>query len=62
MVLFARYMVIEVEIFSEEDNAQARYLVRGYDDVYWSDDIDLVVDVVRQELERIADEDGKDSY
>lgn len=48
-------MLLEIEIF-EEGEAQAKYLVRGYDDVYWTDQKHEVLTVIRQELKRIEND------
>ena len=37
-------------------NRQAKYLVHGIDDVYWINTIDEVLQVFKQELERIDSE------
>lgn len=38
------------EVYGGEHWAQAHYLVRGYDDVLWTSDIEDAVQFLRQEL------------
>ena len=43
---------LDIEVYSKESKwAQGRYLVHGYDDVYWTDDINMALDALRTELE-----------
>lgn len=42
---------IEVEIYEESNTwAKARYLVKGYNDVLWTDSIDVAAGYVRENL------------
>ena len=43
---------LDVEVHDPATDPQEKYLVHGYDDVYWVDGIDAVLQVIRQELER----------
>jgi len=48
---------LDVEIydeFGENHWAQARYLVHGYDDVLWTDDIRQVLLFLEEDLEKLS--------
>lgn len=49
-------VVIEIQIYEKYGDgfsAQDKYLVRGTDDVLWTDEIEHVISYVKWELERI---------
>lgn len=52
----SRSILLEVEVFLDDvtDNSyhQAKYIVRGYDDVYWLDTQEEVISVINQETKR----------
>jgi hypothetical protein len=51
-------MILDIEIYdSQEDGGpqapQARYLVHGHDDVFWTNSIDDALQFLRQSLEAL---------
>jgi len=46
---------LDIEVYEKEDNAQAKYLVHGHDDVYWTNDIDEAAEALRISLRAIED-------
>lgn len=47
---------LDIEIYDTEDKsdnwAQAKYLVHGYDDVFWTDDIDDAMEFMKSSAEK----------
>jgi len=41
---------VDIEVYNPEENSQAKYLVHGYDDVYWTDDLDEAMSALKQEI------------
>ena len=51
-------MILEIEIFDkygDDHEAQAKYLVRGHNDVYWTDDIDHALSYLKNSLEELEE-------
>jgi len=46
--------ILEIEVFEPQDKAQAKYIYRGTDDIYWTDDIDSLVESIRYDLKELA--------
>lgn len=46
------------EIFGKDEWAQAKYLVHGYDDVLWTNDITDALDFLRQDLIKLKQSNG----
>jgi hypothetical protein len=44
--------VLDIEIYDTETNswAQAKYLVHGYDDVFWTDSLDDAIAFLKQNI------------
>jgi hypothetical protein len=45
--------MLDIEIYGDYGDhtwAQARYLVHGYDDVLWTDDLDAAVNYMRESI------------
>ncbi len=48
-------MKIDIEIY-EEGKEQAKFLVHGYDDVFWTNDLSDAVLIITEELRKAAKE------
>lgn len=59
-------LTLDVEVYNDPkkgDWHQAKYLVRGIDDVYWTNDITSVLRYLEEDLERIEEEQsGQDPF
>ncbi len=42
-------IVFDIEVFKSGEE-QAKYLVHGYDDVFWTDDVDEVAAVIKENI------------
>ncbi len=52
MSSYAFMVDIEVyELYGDEHWAQAKYLVHGYSDVYWTNDLDMAIRCLKSEIE-----------
>ncbi len=48
---YAFMVDIEVyDVYGEGEWAQAKYLVHGYDDVYWTNDLNMAVRCLKHEI------------
>ena len=53
----ARVATLDIEVYDTTDEwVQAKYLVHGYDDVFWTDDIDAAMQFLEQSM-KIAEGD-----
>lgn len=55
--------IIDVEVYAEDEvspkgSAQARYLVHGLDDVYWTDDLEAALKCIEGDLVRLENNPG----
>lgn len=51
---------IEIHGTTEQDTwAQAKYLVHGYDDVCWTDELDVALEFLKEQILLINKEDEK---
>lgn len=51
-----RWCFLDIEIYDMKDNwEQERFLVHGYDDVFWTDSIEDAVNYIKRDLERIVE-------
>ncbi len=47
----ARVATLDIEVYDTTDEwVQAKYLVHGYDDVFWTDDIDAAMQFLEQSM------------
>ena len=53
---------LDIEIYDTQNSkwAQAKYLVHGYDDVLWTDDLSLAIMFLAENLRKVANEPKKD--
>lgn len=51
---------LDIEIYAPTKDgwAQARYLVHGYDDVLWTDDLESAIAYLKESCDRIKEEVG----
>lgn len=47
-------ITLDIEIYEPDERAQKRYLVHGFDDVYWTDDLEDALGYLKQDLQRLA--------
>jgi len=52
---------IDIEVYKEGE-AQAKFLVHGYDDVYWTDDMTSAIMTFTQELRKMSEEPNKEGF
>ena len=53
---------LDIEVHDLSTNPQAKYLVHGHDDVFWTDDIDEALDCLRQSLLELGKDDTPANY
>jgi hypothetical protein len=53
--------IVDIEVYPEGDVpggwAQGKYLYHGLDDVWWGDDIEVLLQVIREDLKALAKRD-----
>lgn len=47
---------LDIEVYDKKDDwEQGKYLVHGYDDVLWTDELEQAISFLKSELKRVGD-------